>query len=46
VFCPVEISNKDLGNVPIEKEIEEAKLTFQKRKGEMLRQTMQKVEDP
>jgi hypothetical protein len=31
-------------NAQIEKEIEE-KLTFQKNKGEMLRQKMQKVED-
>jgi hypothetical protein len=34
----VEISNTNLGNVPIEKEMEEAKLTFQRCKGEMLRQ--------
>jgi hypothetical protein len=33
-------------NVPIEKEMEEEKLTFQKRKGEMSRQKIQKVEDP
>jgi hypothetical protein len=32
-------------NVLIEKEMEEAKLTFQKHKGEMLRQKMQKAED-
>jgi hypothetical protein len=33
-------------NVLIEKEMEEAKLTFPKCKGEMLRQKMQNVEDP
>ena len=32
-------------NVLIGKEMEEEKLTFQKRKGKMLRQKMQKVED-
>jgi hypothetical protein len=42
----VEISNKNLLNVLIEKEMEEVKLTFQKRRGKMLRQKMQKVEDP
>jgi hypothetical protein len=33
-------------NFLIKKEMKEAKLTFQKRKGEILRQKMQKVEDP
>jgi hypothetical protein len=33
-------------NELIGKEMEEVKLTFQKRKGEMLRQKMQKVENP
>jgi hypothetical protein len=33
-------------NVPIEKGMEEVKLTFQKCKGEMLRQNMQKAKDP
>jgi hypothetical protein len=42
----VERSDTNLGNVPIEKEMEEANLTFQKHKGEMLRQKMQKGEDP
>jgi hypothetical protein len=42
----VEISDISLMNVLTEKEMEEVKLTFQKRKGEMLRKNMQKVEDP
>ena len=42
----VKRSDTNLGNVPIEKGMEEAKLTFQKSKGKMLRQKMQKVEDP
>jgi hypothetical protein len=42
----MERSDTSLMNVLIEKEMEEAKLTFQKRKGEMLRQKMQKAEDP
>jgi hypothetical protein len=40
----VEKSDINILNAPIEKEMEEAKLTFQKHKGEMLRQKMQKVE--
>jgi hypothetical protein len=42
----VERSDTNILNVLIEKEMEEAKLTFQKHKGKMLRQKMQKVEDP
>jgi hypothetical protein len=42
----VERSDTNLFNVLIEKEMEEVKLTFQKHGGEMLRQKMQKVEDP
>jgi hypothetical protein len=42
----VEGSDKNLLNVLIEKEMEEVKLTFQKLKGEMLRQKMQKAKDP
>jgi hypothetical protein len=42
----VERSGTNLLNVLIEKEMEEAKPTFQKRKGEMLRQKMQKAKDP
>jgi hypothetical protein len=38
----MEKSDTSLLNVPIEKEME-VKLTFQKHKGEMLRQNMQKV---
>jgi hypothetical protein len=41
----VEKLDTSLLNVSIEKYME-AKLTFQKNKGEMLRQKMQKVEDP
>jgi hypothetical protein len=41
----VERSDTNILNVLIEKEMEEVKLTFQKCKGEMLRQKMQKVED-
>jgi hypothetical protein len=36
----VEILDTSLGNIPIEKEMEEAKLTFQKRRGKMLRQNI------
>jgi hypothetical protein len=42
----VEKSDTNILNVMIEKEMEQVKLTFQKRKGEMLRQKMQKAEDP
>ena len=42
----VERSGINILNVLIEREMEEAKLTFQKHKGEMLRQKMKKVEDP
>jgi hypothetical protein len=42
----VERSNTNILNVLIEKEMEEEKLTFQKKKDEMLRQKMQKVENP
>jgi hypothetical protein len=42
----LEISDIILMNVLIEKEMEEAKLTFQKRKGEIWRQKMQKEKYP
>jgi hypothetical protein len=42
----MEISDTSIGNVPIEKEMEEVKLTFQKHKGKMLRRKMHKAEDP
>jgi hypothetical protein len=42
----MERSDISLMNVLTEKEMEEAKLTFQKHKGEMLRQKKQKVEGP
>jgi hypothetical protein len=42
----MEIYDTNIGNVLREREKEEVKHTFQKSKGEMLRQKMQKVEDP
>ena len=42
----VERSDMSLMNVLTENEMEEAKLTFHKRRGEMLRQKMKKAEDP
>jgi hypothetical protein len=42
----VEKSDTNLTNVLTKKEMEEAKITFQKHRGEMLRQKMMKVEDP
>jgi hypothetical protein len=42
----MKILNTNILNVPIEKGMEEAKITFQKNKGEVLKQKMQKVEDP
>jgi hypothetical protein len=42
----LEISDIILMNVLIEKEMEEAKLTFHKRKGEIWRQKMQKEKYP
>jgi hypothetical protein len=42
----VEISDINLGNVLIEKYMEEEKLIFQKHRGKMLRHNMQKEGDP
>jgi hypothetical protein len=42
----VERSNTNILNVLTKEEMEEAKLTFHKHKGEMLRQKMQKEKDP
>jgi hypothetical protein len=42
----VERSDTNILNALIERDMEEAKLTFQKCKGKMLRQKMQKAKDP
>jgi hypothetical protein len=42
----VERLDTNIGNVQIEKGMEEVKITFQKHKDEMLRQKMNKVEYP
>jgi hypothetical protein len=42
----MERSDTNILKVPIEKDMEEEKITFHKRKGEMFRQKMKKVEDP
>jgi hypothetical protein len=42
----MKIFDTNLLNVLIERDMEEEKLTFHKHRGKMLRQKMQKAEDP